>query len=438
MARILLTASGWLVLGIAGTAGAQGVQSPPAPTAQSAPAAQTAATVPAPPAPAAPAAATEADEDFVLPDIPSTILIHETDRYWVKPILAVVADYTFFEQNNASLAQVGKQGDTRDLRAARMGVLARSKSDVPWEINFTVDYQEGRTREDQYFQLYDLRFRLPFDKVTLDFGKQKQPFVFEVVGLSILNPQQERILNPFFVTRSIGAAASGQLAGDRMTWSAGWFNDWLESDATFSDNANDFVARLTGLALASNDDRDYLHLGIGMRRVGPDAGTIQLSGRPESNVADRYVDTGEFLASHVYELAFEIVWDRGPFMVLAEHIEAKTESPETGNPQFSGSYLTFSWMLTGESRAYLRRNATTGQILPNSHRGAIEIVARYSHIDLTDALIDGGVLDKWHLGANWWSSRQWKAGISYGDADLNRFGSSGNTRMMLMRLQWYY
>jgi phosphate-selective porin OprO/OprP len=69
---------------------------------------------------------------------------------------------------------------------------------------------------------------------------------------------------------------------------------------------------------------------------------------------------------------------------------------------------------------------------------AIELVARYSKIDLTDGAIDGGVLDKAHFGVNWWSSQQWKIGLSYGDADLDRNGSQGNTQMVLARVQWFY
>jgi phosphate-selective porin OprO/OprP len=375
---------------------------------------------------------------YVLPDIDTTALDYERDRYVLRPIIAILADYTFFEQDEASLTQVGEQEDSPDLRAGRLGLLVRAKGDKPWEGYVAVDYQEKRNRDDSVFQLYDLRFRIPVGRVKLDIGKQKQPFVYEMVGLSLLSPQQERILSPFFVTRSIGVQASGPAAGDRMTWAVGWFNDWLESDASFSDNANDYVARVTGLVKASSDNFDYFHLGLGLRRVGPDAGTIRLSGRPESNVADKYLDTGEFGADYVGELSLEAVWDRGPVALIAEHVEARTEAPASGNPEFSGSYLTVSWMVTGDSRRYNRAAGNAAPISPRGQRGAIELVARYSHVDLTDAAIDGGVLDKWHFGANWWASRQWKAGVSYGDADLDKNGLRGNTEMLLFRMQWFY
>jgi len=391
-----------------------------------------------------PATTAEADETatpptrYVFRDLNPDALIHDGRRFWFRPIIALIGDYSFFDQDDASVSQVGEQEDTPDLRAGRFGILFRSKGDRPWEAYFATDYQETRTREDDAFQLYDFRFRIPFGRLKLDLGKQKQPFVYELVGLSLTNPQQERILSPFFVTRSIGAQVSGPLAGDRMTWAAGWFNDWLESGASFGDNANDYVARITGLVTVSGDNRDYLHLGLGLRRVGPDAEGIRFAGRPESNVTDMYVDTGEFQADYADELSLELAWDRGPFALLMEHVESRADAPDSDNPRFSGSYLTLSWIVTGESRVYSRALGYAGAVVPTRRSGALELVARYSRIDLTDGAIDGGVLGKAHFGVNWWSSQQWKLGLSYGDADLDRGGRQGNTRMVLARVQWFY
>lgn len=376
--------------------------------------------------------------DYLLPDSPEAAWVHDSERYTLRPVIAILADYTFFSQGDASLAQVGEQKDTPDLRAGRLGLLLRAKGERRWEAFLAADYQEKRTREDAVFQLYDLRLRIPVGRMKLDIGKQKQPFVYEMVGLSLLNPQQERILSPFFVTRSIGVQASGQGAGDRMTWALGWYNDWLETDAKFSDSANDYVARITGLVKASPDNLDYFHFGLGLRRAGPDAGLARLSGRPESNVADRYLDTGEFSADYVGELSLEAVWNHGPFALTAEHVEARAQAPASGNPRFSGSYLMASWMITGDSRRYNRALGYATPVAPQHRTGAIELVARYSHVDLTDGPVEGGVLDKWHFGVNWWASRQWKAGVSYGHADLDKVGLRGRTDMVLFRLQWFY
>ena len=75
---------------------------------------------------------------------------------------------------------------------------------------------------------------------------------------------------------------------------------------------------------------------------------------------------------------------------------------------------------------------------PTRRLGAEERVAKSSHFDLTNGPIEGGVLDKWHFGVSWWASAQWKVGLSYGDADLNKTGLTGNTKMWLTRVQWLY
>jgi phosphate-selective porin OprO/OprP len=382
--------------------------------------------------------ATPYPQRYVFHDLNPDGLVHEGRRVRYKPVFAVIGDFTAFDQDDASLAQVGDQEDTPDLRAGRFGIGMRSKGETPWEFLFVADYVESRVREDARVQLFDLRFRLPVGRMKIDFGKQKQPFVYELVGLSLTNSQQERILNPFFVTRSIGVLGSGPLAGDRMTWAAGWYNDWLETGASFSDNANDYVGRITGLAQVSPDNRNFLHLGVGLRRVGPDAGMIRLSGRPESNVADRFVDTGEFAADYAGSLSIESVWQHGPVALTYEQVFARAGAPASGNPEFGGRYLMVSWMLTGESRAYNRALGYAGAVIPERRTGAFELVARVSQLDLEDEAIAGGELDKFYLGLNWWSSQQWKAGIGYGNADLDRDGVRGVTKMLLLRLQWAY
>jgi phosphate-selective porin OprO and OprP len=180
------------------------------------------------------------------------------------------------------------------------------------------------------------------------------------------------------------------------------------------------------------------HLGVGVRHAGSDDGTMRFSGRPASNVADKYLDTGDIVADYATMLSLEAVWSFKPFTLMAEHVQGWVNAPESGNPTFSGSYLTASWVVTGESRPYLRTAGYSGGIMPTRRFGAVELVGRYGYVDLADGLIDGGVLDHWYLGVNWWTSAQWKIGVSYGNADLNRDDLRGNTHMLLCRMQWMY
>ena len=376
--------------------------------------------------------------DYLLPDLPAGSLVHEGRGLTIKPIIAIVVDYTAFEQDESSLEQVGKQDDALDLRAIRLGAFVRSKGKLGWTFTFTTDYQEKRTRDDQVWQMYDVKFDIPISPMKLTVGKQKEAFVFDMVGLMPQLPTQERILSPFFVTRNIGLQFSGPLAGERMTWAAGIFNDSLETEHSLRTTATDYTIRVTGLPSVSSDNRNYLHLGLGLRQAGSDDGSMRFSGRPGSNVADKYLDTGSFIADSATMLSLEAVWSQAPFMLLAEHIEGWVDAPESGDPHFAGSYLTASWVVTGESRPYLRNKGYAGGIVPSGRFGAVELAVRYGHVDLADGLVDGGILSHWSFGVNWWTSAQWKVGLSYGNADLDRFNLNGNTKMLLLRTQWMY
>ena len=386
----------------------------------------------------APPPAEQSQPNYFFPDVPQQALIYDGAHFWFRPVFAMVGDYTAFDQDDASLEQVDKQENTRELRAGRIGFTLRSKGKLGLELYSTVDYQEQRTREKPVFDVYNVELRIPVGPVRITVGKQKETISYELVALSVVLPQQERILLPFFVTRNIGVNFSGQLAGDRMTWAAGAFNDWLETGVAFNRNASEYTGRMTALPWESSDKTRYLHLGFGLRSLGPDDGMIRFAGRPESNVADKFVDTGSFAAAGARELALEWLWTHGRFSVLGERFDAWVDAPENGDPHFSGIYLLGSWFVTGESRPYIRSGGYAGGVRPKRRFGAVEVTARSSHLDITDGPIDGGMLDKWHYGVSLWASTQWKIGMSYGDADLDRAGLRGNTRMLLTRMQWLY
>jgi phosphate-selective porin OprO/OprP len=391
---------------------------------------------PTQPAPAA-TAPVAAAPDYFFPELSSKKLTHDGERFFIKPILAFVGDYTWFAQDDASLAQVGEQENAAEARAVRAGVLVRQKDKLKLEFYVTIDHQEKRTREEDRFLVYDLQLRIPIGPVKIQIGKQKEPFGYEMVGLSVLLPQQERILLPFYDSRAIGIQVFGPLAHGRMTWAAGWFNDWIETGTSREDNQTTYTGRVTGLAWTSADNRDYLHLGLGLRYRGPDADSLmRYDGRPESNVADKFTDTGDFTADHGNQLSLEGLFSRGPFSILAERIEARVDAPESGDPTFWGAYISGSWMLTGESRPYNRLGGWAAGVTPKRRLGAVELVAKYSRVDLTDGAIDGGLLSKWHFGVNWWASAQWKFGLSYGLANLDKLGTRGKTDMLLFRFQW--
>ncbi|MGH9262219.1 MAG: porin, partial [Acidimicrobiales bacterium] len=327
---------------------------------------------------------------YLLPDLRPDALVLDGTHVRIRPIIALIADYSWFDQDQGSVAQVGVQADQADLRAARFGLVARLKSPPRVELIAIADFIEHKRREDATFDVLDLAIGVPFGahhRVTV--GKQKQPFVYEMVGLAALLPQQERILSPFFVTRDVGVRVSGWLAQDRIVWWAGWFNDWFTTGRSFAAAGNDYVVRVTGLPLVSADGRAYLHVGIGGRYTEAEDGMLRFRGRPESNVADYYVDTGDLPASHAVAIGLEVLGTWRQWSLLGEWVRATVHGSAGQDPHLRGAYLTASWVMTGEHRRYGPVPGGGRSPLPTRRIGAWELVARYARVDAVDQAVDG-------------------------------------------------
>jgi phosphate-selective porin OprO/OprP len=375
-------------------------------------------------------------------DLPERVLEHiQFSNSWftVKAGESILIDYSGFAQDSASISQVGKQDDRWQARELRLSLHGTIGSAYKVSYLITASYN-GDADPGTRLSLVDASLSFPIGgpATQLALGKTKETFDYEVVNSFPNLPQQERILNPFFVTRNVGAKISQVFANHRMTASVGLFNDWWMEGNSIHHNGTDSSARLTGLVWDKPDSNRYFHLGLAGRYVGGDGNTLRYKGRPESNVADNYVDTGELPADHAWQLGAEALWNEGPFSLLAEYNRAWVDSPAIGNPQFYGYYILASWVITGESRRYDRTVGYARRVMPKGRWGAPELVARFSHVDLDDGTVHGGKFDKTYVGINWWATRRLKLGFGWGHTWLDRFGKTGVTDSFLTRFQWIY
>jgi phosphate-selective porin OprO/OprP len=124
--------------------------------------------------------------------------------------------------------------------------------------------------------------------------------------------------------------------------------------------------------------------------------------------------------------------------VSGDWARAWVDAPVSGDPSFWGGYIVASYVLTGEHRPYDKKVAYARRILPQRAIGAFELVGRYSHVDLDDALVEGGIFDRGTIGINWWATRRWKVGFDYGRINLDRDGLIGITHAFHTRFQWAF
>jgi phosphate-selective porin OprO and OprP len=381
------------------------------------------------------------EKPYAVPEPPRTLadLTHyESRSFSFQMGVALLLDYTNFSQDAASLSQVGKQESEWQPRAARLRAHGTIGSNYKVGYLVAAEYKGFDTDPAEYWSSTDFSLAFPIGSpaTKLTIGKTKETFSYEMVGDAANLPQQERVLNPFFVSRNVGAKLIHVFGEDhRITFSAGVFNTgWLKG-ASAPDSGTDVSARLTGLVWDEAGGKRYLHLGISGRHVGADNDTLRYRSRPETNVGDYYVDTGNLRADHAQHLGLELLWNEGPFSVLAEHVRAKVSSSASGTPQFSGCYVAGSWAITCETRPYDRAVGYARRIMPEHSGGAVELVARYSHVDLDDGVVTGGKFDRSHLGVYWWATRRWKFGLDWGRTKLDRFGTIGVTDSVLARAQ---
>jgi phosphate-selective porin OprO/OprP len=181
----------------------------------------------------------------------------------------------------------------------------------------------------------------------------------------------------------------------------------------------------------TSDGRGYFHWAIAGMAADPDgdvspddtnANEARFRTRAEERSNQRWLDTGRIAGASAYEiLGLESILNIGPLQIVGEYQTnwvQRDDAPPGGGPGlfFHGGYVYVAYMLTGEHVPYDRESGTIDRIEPlesffvvercrgglGSGWGAWQVALRYSHLDLSDDNILGGVGDDVTLGLVWY------------------------------------
>lgn len=253
-------------------------------------------------------------------------------------------------------------------------------------------------------------------------------------------PNQERaaVYDAMFPSRNVGAVWSGSSPRMHAVWAFGMFNNWIEDDESFSDGANQYVGRMSWAPLVSEDESNLLHVAAGYRYSDAKEG-FHYRTEPEFNKAPDFVDTGEHLANKTETYNAELAWRRGNVLLASEYTRTNVDNPLLGDPVFDGYYVSASWILTGEMRAYNKKSGVFGGIpvaktVYQNGPGAWELYARYSSIDLDDGGIDGGEMQIATLGINWWLTPFFSVSAGYKYISNEQYGLEGRSSGLMTRI----
>lgn len=313
------------------------------------------------------------------------------------------------------------------LRRIRIGYKARIAKD--WVSEFDVDFAENAVDVKDAFIGYE-----GFKNSTIQAGHFKVPF-----GMDTLTSSKDL----WFVERSYSDAMTPDrrlglayaYAGERFQAKADFFAQTISVDATGVDQGWGWAARGTFAPVMISETR-AVHIGAAATWRKPDAATsgsgtpppiayqIDFSSRPECTKASKAkflatptMNQVEWIQQYDGELAG--VWD--VFAWQAEY-QKTTVTRRSGNPtlvdhDFDTWYGQVSWVIFGGKRKYEVADGLVGKVTPSGKLGAVELLARYSEMDLNDLTatdaIKGGSAKNTTLGVNWYPNSNVRLMLDY-------------------------
>jgi len=350
-------------------------------------------------------------------------------------------------QDAASEAQVGDLSpyDGGEIRALRFGAVGTLNFENPWIYTFfiaTHAFDQGYdSKEDDAFDIFDARLDIPLSEdLSLSLGKQKEPISMERLTSLLYLPMQERsaVSDSMMPSRNVGAVLSGTAFERRSTWAGGVFNPWLMQGNSIGESATQLIGRGTCLPLVNANESSLVHLGIGGRYTTAKQ-PISYNSTPEYRQSPLFVNTDPFLAESGMLYDLEAAWRWGPFLLNGEYVLNQIDSPAEGDPRFTGFHVTASYILTGEMRPYIRKSGLFAPVpvakpVTQGGWGAWEVSTRFSTVDLNEGAIEGGDMDVYSLGLNWWLSSVASFSVNYRHVVLDQSGDTGRSDGLMTRL----
>jgi phosphate-selective porin OprO/OprP len=264
---------------------------------------------------------------------------------------------------------------------------------------------------------------------TVRFGHFKAPIMLENLTSSRYISFMERSLPLQFVPeRELGACAFNYSKDENFTWAYGVFVDLLDELGKQRENDNQgasFVTRGTWTPYYDEPSkgRYLIHTGAAWRYVDDQDDSVSFSPRAETGLGPNWIRTGSIPTDQFNVLGLEgaAVW--GPLSVQSEFFYVPVHDNRGFHRDFYGAYAYASWFLTGENRVYKRTTGTFDRVSPYTNfwvirgaglgPGAVELLARWSYLDLSTADTWSGIENDFTLGVNWYWNPHVKWMLNY-------------------------
>jgi phosphate-selective porin OprO/OprP len=275
---------------------------------------------------------------------------------------------------------------------------------------------------------------LPFNG-NLRVGHFKEPLRLEALTSSKYITFMERGLPIAMSPERNTGAMYHTTFGEKISLQTGVFRegDSFGDDKESTNNVN-ITSRITYLAM--NNDSKILHLGASNSIRKNSSHSYGFSSRAENHLGNKLMSVDFEDVDKTNILGGEIAYVNNALSVQAEYLQATViGATET---ELSSYYGQISYFLTGESRPYKSSLDGFARVNPNNNygsggKGAIELVARASSMDLTAA--NEGALNDITLGVNWYLNPHTRVMLNYVIGEMTNETEVITENAVMMRVQ---
>ena len=300
-------------------------------------------------------------------------------------------------------------------------------------------------------------------------GNQKEAIGFEHLVSSRYLPFMERSFNQdtfyggSFNGFSPGISVFNTMWEERGSWNIGVYKPAINV-FSYNNISSDYAVtgRVTALPWYVDEGRGLVHLGFSASDRTGYNGVYRYRTRDaiRSGISSTWpvpADTGNILISRQQWLNSELAAVYGPWTLQSEYLVDFSENvrtvsgagvagPNLGTAVYHGGYVQLLCFLTGENDRYSFERATFDRVVPFENfflmpgecgnvfgLGAWQVGARYNYLNLNSAGLNGGILNNFSAGLNWYLNPNMKVQFDYmathrlSDASVNVAVNRGGT-----------
>ncbi len=314
-------------------------------------------------------------------------------------------DFVWIDESDKLKRNIGEQNDEVEFRRARIYLAGTIYERVIFKSEY--DFTGG---DADFKDVYLGLTKVPVVG-NIRVGHFKEPMSLEQqTSGKYITFLERSVADALVPGRNTGAMVHNTECDGNLTWAIGAFKTANDFGETNVESQGAVTARITGTPWRDEESNRLIHVGLsGSYRANPSDST-RFRARPEINTADRFVDTLAMNADETMLWGAEAAVVCGPFSAQAEYLMANVESDIMRDPTFSGFYVYGSVFLTpGDRRPYSSKSGSFGRVKPQKNAftkgdgiGAIELAGRFSTLDLDSESVNGGELDNYTFGVNWY------------------------------------